>query len=401
MKVKIHPSSPRGKVQAPKSKSVAHRLLLAAALADGVSVIHGVPECEDFAMTLGCVRSLGVRCDVSGDTVTVHGTGAKLTPSSDLLAKESGSTLRFIIPILLTTGEKVTVRGAKRLFERPLTVYEELAKKDGFLFERSDTSLTVCGKLSPGVFSIPGDISSQFITGLLFALPLLKEDSEIKITTNLESTSYVKLTLDALKNFGILASWEGNSIFVKGNQTYKPAELTVEGDYSGAAFIDALNLVGGTTESVGLNPSSAQGDAIYVQYYEMLKKQNPEIDLTDCPDLAPILFALAAEMNGAKFIGTARLRIKESDRAVAMKEELARLGGVLWVDENTVTVEKSILHSPKSPIKSHNDHRIVMALATLLTKYGGEIEGAEAIAKSYPSFFEDLSKLGVMLEYED
>lgn len=401
MKVKIFPSTPRGEVKAPGSKSVAHRLLLAAALADGVSVIRGIPECEDFAMTLGCVKALGVRCEVSEDTVTVYGTGGSLTPTKDLTAKESGSTLRFIIPILLTLGEKVTIRGAERLFERPLSVYEEIAKENGFLFDRDKTSLTVCGKLKPGIFNVPGNISSQFISGLMFALPTLDGDSEIRISTPTESASYINLTVDALRKFGVTVRCDGNSIFIRGNQTYTPADLSVEGDYSGSVFIDALTLLGGDTRAIGLNPESAQGDAVYLEHLKKLKDGHAEIDLTDCPDLAPVLFAIAAELNGAEFTGTARLRMKESDRALAMKEELARLGGILHVKENSVTVEKRPLHAPSAPIKSHNDHRIVMAMATLLTKYGGEIEGAEAVRKSYPCYFSDLSSVGVTLEYED
>jgi 3-phosphoshikimate 1-carboxyvinyltransferase len=240
-------------------------------------------------------------------------------------------------------------------------------------------------------------VSSQFVSGLLFALPLAEGESVIKLIPPIESRSYINMTIDAMRRFGVLAEWDGDDCLrVAGNQTYQPQDETVEGDYSNAAFLDALNRIGGEVVLTGLREESLQGDRCYREAMDALcRSENATVSLADCPDLGPILFAAAAGLCGAEFIGTRRLKIKESDRAEAMAEELRKFGCNVTVFENSVKIEKSALHTPNEILSGHNDHRIVMSLAVLASIFGGEIEGTEAVKKSYPNFFEDIAKLGI------
>lgn len=403
MRVSIKPSRACGTVTAPPSKSMAHRLLISAGLSEGISTIRNVTDCDDALATLDCLRALGVFCEVHGRDVTVHGVGAKkLHPVAPLSCRESGSTMRFFIPIALSLGTPTTLCGAKRLLERPMDIYEDICKKNGFAFQKSNDSLTVCGVLKSGEFEVLANVSSQFISGLLFILPTLKGDSRIRLIGRCESLSYITLTLSALKEFGVTAYFEDEAtIFIPGGQSYLAHDTAVEGDYSGAVFTDALNLLGGSVSVLGLNEESAQGDRAYREHFKSLSGGAPTIDITDCPDLAPMLFALAAELGGAKFVGTDRLKIKESDRAECMRLELSKLGAEVIAGDNCVSIKRSALHAPSEVILGYNDHRIVMAMAILLTRYGGEIVGAEAVAKSYPAFFSDIRALGIeVTEYE-
>lgn len=244
-----------------------------------------------------------------------------------------------------------------------------------------------------------GNISSQFLTGLLYALPLLPEDSRISITTAVESRPYIDMTLRALAAFGVKAAWEDEqTLVIPGGQSYAPREVWVEGDWSNAAFPDALNLFGSSVVVEGLDESSLQGDRVYRTYFAQLASGSPTLHIGNCPDLAPILFAVAAALHGGTFTGTARLRIKESDRAAAMAEELSACGVTVTVEEDSVTVSPIGLHAPTRPLCGHNDHRIVMALSVLLSLLGGEITEAQAVRKSYPTFFADLKRLGIKLE---
>ena len=256
--------------------------------------------------------------------------------------------------------------------------------------------MQVKGNLTGGTFQIPGNISSQFITGLLFALPLTMQDSRIQITTPVESRSYIDLTLQALKAFGVSAFWQDNTtLFIPGSQRYMAGDMTVEGDYSGAAFYGAMNALGSNVAVQGLREDSLQGDKVYTKHIQSLSVGTPEIDISDCPDLGPVLFAVAAAKNGGVFTGTGRLKMKESDRAEAMSRELAAFGVKVAVEENTVTVIPVDFHAPDRVLQGHNDHRIVMSLAVLLMLTGGQIEGAQAVRKSFPDFFEKLKQLGV------
>lgn len=393
MNITIQPGRAVGTVAAPPSKSMAHRLLICAALARGESHIRGIGRSEDILATLDCLRTLGAKCTVAGDTVTVMGTEG-FAPSGDLCCRESGSTLRFLIPLALLGGNLVSFTGSGRLFRRPLEVYRPFCR----VFSPEENRLQVQGALTGGTYRIPGDVSSQFISGLLFALPLAKKDSRIILTTPIESKHYIDLTLQALAGFGVKAQWcDRSSLFIAGRQQYLPGDFTVEGDYSGAAFFGALNALGSDITVTGLDPDSLQGDKVYGAYLQQLCTGTPTLDLSHCPDLAPVLFAVAAAKQGAVFTGTGRLKLKESDRAAAMAQELSAFGAKVLVEENSVTVLPEAFHGPDRVLSGHNDHRIVMALAVLLTLTGGEIAGAQAVSKSFPDFFEALAGLGIAI----
>ena len=398
MRVTIEKGRAEGSVFAPTSKSMAHRLLICAGLSEGRSVIHGVSECEDVLATIDCLRAFGIECVRDGDTVTVIGGKdlVKQAPRDKLCCRESGSTLRFLLPVALLSGGDATLCGAQGLMQRPMSVYEEICAERGLKYEKNDGNITVRGPITAGEYKVVGNISSQFISGLIFALTLADGDSVISITQPIESRSYINLTISALKEFGIEVIWrDDRTLHIKGNQKYLAHEATVEGDYSNAAFLDALNVLGGSVDVLGLKEDSIQGDKVYRSLYRMLCKGTPTIHIGDCPDLGPVLFALAAVRNGAVFSGTRRLKIKESDRSGAMAEELKKFGTSVTVYDDSVVVYPADFHAPASPLCGHNDHRIVMALSVLCTLFGGEIEGASAVSKSYPTFFDDLGKLGI------
>ena len=397
MKVKIKAGRAEGTITAPPSKSMAHRLLILAGMSGGVSRLYGVSDCEDVRATVDCLKTLGARIEKSGDTMTVYGVDMRhAAPSGILNCRESGSTIRFMTPIAMLSGTTTMLTGSETLLSRPMSVYSRLAEENGYTYIEDGKSITVRGPLKSGEYSVVGNISSQFISGLLFALPLLDGDSNIRIAPPIESRSYINMTLASLKEFGVNAVWsDDHTISIPGNQSYIPTEISVEGDWSGAAFTDAFNHFGGKVELLGLKDDTLQGDSVYRKYYDMLEKGVPTIHIGDCPDLGPILFAVAGAKCGAVFSGTRRLKIKESDRAAAMAEELSKFGISVTVYDDKVVVYPKDFHKPSEVLMGHNDHRIVMALAVLSTLVGGEIEGAEAVAKSYPSFFEDLASLGI------
>ncbi len=396
MNVAIVAKTATGVMTAPPSKSMAHRLLIGGGLAQGKSVIRGIAPSEDMRATLDCLRALGARWEWEGDTVTVWGVDPR-EPSADrtLSCRESGSTLRFFIPLCLLNGEKTTLLGSEKLFSRPLGVYEEICNRQGLQFVPSVGNLQVSGKLQSGNYRVKGNISSQFISGLLFALPLLEGDSTIQLLPPVESCSYIDMTIKALEQVGVTVVWQDErTLFVRGGQTYKAVETTVEGDYSNAAFFAALNSLGSDITINGLSPDSLQGDKVYSRFFALLERGTPTLHIADCPDLGPVLFVLAAMRSGGVFTGTRRLKLKESDRAAAMAQELAKCGVAVTVHEDSVVVYPYDLHPPTEVLCGHNDHRIVMALSVLLTRLGGRIAGAEAVAKSMPNFFEQMRDLG-------
>lgn len=397
MRVVITPSRASGTVKAPPSKSMAHRLLICAMLCEGESVVRGVSSCLDVSATIDCMRAFGAEVKEDGSLVRVKGINPKKSSiRSPLECNESGSTLRFLIPSALLSNKCVRFTGSKSLMSRPMDVYTDLAVEKGFGFLSDGESITVKGPLRSGEYSVVGNVSSQFISGLLFALPLLKGDSKIHITPPIESRPYIDMTIQALNIFGVRVTWEDeHTIYIMGGQKYTPTDTEVEGDYSGAAFIDALNLFGSSVNVAGLYENSLQGDKAYKRFFPQLEKGTSTIHIGDCPDLGPILFAVAAAKNGGIFSGTKRLKIKESDRARAMAEELTKFGTSVTVYDDKVVVYPADFHAPTEPLYGHNDHRIVMSMAILLSLTGGEIEGAEAIAKSYPEFFDHLRSLGI------
>lgn len=403
MRVEIKPSHLHGMMEAPPSKSMAHRLLICGGLSEGTSVIRGISDSEDIQATLSCLSAVGARYEKSGDTVTMTGTDIRgSAPKTRLDCHESGSTLRFFLPLCLMSGEKISLTGTKKLLSRPLDVYEAICKEQNLYYRHAPDLVEVCGHLSAREYRIPGNISSQFISGLLFALPLCGGDSTISMIPPIESRSYLDLTIEALAAFGVEVRWtDDKTLFIRGQQSYSPASVTVEGDYSNAAFFAALKLFGADIDIRGLSEQSRQGDKAYIKFFEMLEKGTPTIHIGDCPDLGPVLMAVAAAKNGAVFRETRRLKIKESDRGAAMAEELSKFGVSVTVHEDSIVVYPVEFHAPREILHGHNDHRIIMALSTLLTITGGEIDGAEGVRKSLPEYFELLKSLGAeVLEYE-
>lgn len=397
MKVKILPSKTSGEVSAPPSKSFAHRYLIGSVLSRGKCVIKNIADSDDISATLSCIEQLGGSETKDGNIVTVIPTNEKQIENAVFDCKESGSTLRFFIPVVLATGAKhCTFSGSERLLARGIKEYEKLFENSDVKIKSDKKSIEVNGTLSAGNYEISGEVSSQYTTGMLFALSRLSGKSTLKITGNAESRAYVDMTIKVLKDFGAdITETEKNFFEINGKGRLSPGEFTVEGDWSNAAFLIALSSLVGTISVSGLNENSVQGDRFCTAAFDALDGENAEIDLKDCPDLAPILFSYAAYKNGGKFINTRRLRVKESDRANVMAEELKKFGANVKVYENSVEIEKTQLKPPIVPLCGHNDHRIVMALSVLAAVFGAEIDGAEAVNKSYPDFFRVIKKAGV------
>lgn len=399
MIAEIYESKANGEIKARSSKSYMHRALIGAALSRGETVIENIAESEDITATTKCLEAMGADFTFSGTTVKVNGAppDGKLKNLS-LFANESGSTLRFLIPLSLLYSENVEFTGSKRLLERPQTVYEDLFPGKNCFINGNSEKITVGGSLKGGIFECRGDISSQFLTGLLFTLPLLNEDSEIKLTTPLQSSPYIDLTLEVLNDFAIKVERPNDRTFkIKGKQQFKATTLYCEGDWSNAAFLDAFNLLGGNVILEGLKENSTQGDKIYRKYFEELKKGTPTLDIRDCPDLAPILMTMASVLNGATLKGTSRLKIKESDRGEVMKNELSKFSADITVLEDEIIIKKADLKTPTEILCGNNDHRIAMSLAVISSVFGGVIENAECVNKSYPLFFRDCEKLGIKI----
>jgi len=381
MDVRIEPARLRGHVTPPPSKSQAHRAVLACALAGG-GTIQNPAKSQDLDATRRCAAALRA--------------GTDALPLLD--CGESGSTLRFLIPVALALRGGARFTGRGRLMERPQKPYFDIFDEKGVSYETKDGVLTVRGRLRPGAYRLPGNVSSQFVTGLLYALPLLDGDSEIILTSPLESRDYVVMTLETLRQFGIRAENQDFSRFlVPGGQRYRPCGVTVEADWSQAAFWYAARALGHEVEPDGLNPASAQGDRVVLAHYRTLTAPGTaEIDVSGCPDLLPPLAAMAALRRGtARFGGAARLRLKESDRLRAVREELEKFGAAAEEGPDSLTVHgASSLRA--AVLDAHNDHRIAMMDAMLATRAGGPctLRGAESVAKSYPGFWDDYAALG-------
>ncbi len=393
MKAVFEPSVLKGTIKAPPSKSDGHRAIVCACLSEGKIVISNLDFSDDICATIDCMKAMGAETEISGNRLTVN-MGIKECDYAELNCRESGSTLRFLIPLASVFCKRCRFTGSSRLFERPLSVYESIFEKSGADWSSDNNSLNLSGALRPGCFEIPGNISSQFISGLLFALPLLDNDSRIVITPPFESRPYIDLTLRRLSDYGISAVFpEPDTIDIYGNQRYTAADTSIEGDWSNSAFFEAFNLTGSIVTVTGLNELSLQGDKIYREFFKQLSGTGSVIDLSDCPDLGPVCFALA-HINGAVFTGTKRLKYKESDRCAAMAQELKKFGIRCENRDESFTVYPSVLRRPAEPLNSHNDHRIVMALSVLCSSVGGEIQGAEAVRKSLPGYFEMIESLG-------
>lgn len=421
MRATVYPSFCEGAVTVPPSKSMAHRAIICACLADGESTVRRVSESDDMRATIGAMEALGAKIERMGDTLTIRGTGGVPRLSScDVDCIESGSTLRFLIPLFSLTGGLVTYHGRGRLMERPQDVYAALFKEQGACFSQEDGILRQQGALKGGKLVIRGDVSSQFITGLLFTLPLLDGDSVIEILPPFESRSYVLLTLQVLRDFGITAHFaDPYTLVVPGNQRYCSAAHTVEGDYSQLAFFAVRGAIGAETTCRGVRLDSAQGDRVIC---ELVKKagakvqiktdaiafspgylHGSEIDLADCPDLGPALMVLASFCEGeTRIINAGRLRMKESDRIAAMEEELKKLGVEISTAADAVAITGRRPMEKPVAVYAHNDHRIAMSLAVFASAAEQPvcIEGADCVKKSYPDFFEALARAGIKVECE-
>ena len=410
-----------GRIAAPPSKSMAHRAVLCAALAKGTSHLHHLAFSKDISATLGAAGRLCARVTTGENDAVVEGLGRFLPVDAPVDCCESGSTLRFLIPLAGLTGQEVTFTGRGRLMERPQSVYKTLYQQQGLRFEQGADRLTVEGALTPGEYELAGNVSSQFISGLLFALPLLDGESTLHLIPPVESRSYIDMTRAVQAAFGVTSRWlDGNTLALPGRQHYRPCDYDVEGDYSQAAFPAVLGAVCGGVTVTGLRPDTLQGDAVILDILRRCGAQftrdgdavifakaplhGVDIDLADCPDLGPVLMVLGLLCEGTTVIRNAeRLRLKESDRIAAMEAELRACGGVLESEGGTITVHGCAehLHAPEGILHGHNDHRVVMSLAVLSAAVGLPltVDDAEAIQKSWPNFFAAIRPLGVEVEY--
>ncbi len=435
MDIKVYPGKLTGAVQAPPSKSLAHRALICAALSDGESRIRGISGSKDMDATIGCIRALGARVERAGTECRIRGifadaqdpsgngerpAAAKEEPVLDCI--ESGSTLRFLLPVAAALGAESSFTGRGKLPERPMTPLADEMKKKAVEFlpdGRDHLPFRIRGKLQPGRFTIPGNVSSQYISGLLFALPLLEGNSEIYISGKLESASYIALTLAMLREFGIEVRETADGFTVPGGQKYRSGDCEVEGDHSNGAFWLAAGAMGSDLEIYGLNTDSAQGDRAVLEILRSLgggciesnatgpdpgkyihafagSMKGMTVDCSDIPDLVPILSVAATAAEGETlFCNAGRLRIKESDRLAAMAEVLTALGAGVTENEDSLAVRGSSLQGG-CEVDGHNDHRIVMssAIAALCCREPVVIRGAEAVTKSYPDFFDRFRELG-------
>ena len=405
MNVTVTPAKLKGTVIPPPSKSQAHRVLLAAALAGGVSRIDNVALSQDIEATLRCLRALGLGVEREGAALKLHGLGnsiRQVPPFPVLDCGESGSTLRFLIPAALVICGEGAFTGRGRLMERPLKPYFDLFDEKGIHYEQKDGRLTARGLLPPGEYRLPGNVSSQFITGLLYALPLLNGDSEIILTSPLESRGYVDMTLDALGLFGVYPEARENGFFILGNQRYRSQNFAIKADWSQAGFWYAAKLLGSALDVGGMDPGSAQGDRVILdQYAELSKPGDVDLDVSDCPDLAPPLAAMAAARPGVtRLTNAARLRLKESDRLAAVTRVLGGLGAEVTEGSDSLTIHGKESLAGGVKVDSFNDHRIAMMAAVAATRCDKPvtITGAECVAKSYPNFWEEYEALGGKIE---
>lgn len=410
-RVYIRPSKLQGTVSPPPSKSAAHRVILCAGLASGTSKLSPIGTSVDMAATIGCIRTLGAATSRRGDTLTVTGIQAPKTPVT-LDCAESGSTLRFLIPIAAALGVTATFTGHGRLPQRPLGIYLDLLPEHGVRCKtEGGLPLTVSGRLEPGIYSLPGNVSSQFITGLLFALPLLPGGSEIRLFTPLQSAAYVDMTIHILKQFGIRIIHTGTGWKVPGGQHYYACTAAVERDWSQAAFLLTAGALNSEISLTGLSAASTQGDRaiepllrrfgadIRWQNNVLTAKPGPlhgfDIDVSQIPDLAPVLAVAGTFAQGrTRLLNGARLRLKESDRISAMHRMVESLGGRAEETDDSLVIHGSPLSG--GIVDGCNDHRIVMAaaIAGLCTQGPVTITDGQAIQKSWPEFFSVYQSLG-------
>lgn len=411
MDVTVTPSPLKGILYAPPSKSAAHRAVICASLATGRSRIEPISDSDDMRATIQAATAMGAQITRRNGAISAWGLYAP-PRQAEINCMESGSTLRFLVPVAAALGIDATFTGNGRLMERPMTPLLEQLRLHGIRSAQKGRALTISGKLQPGVFLLPGNVSSQYITGLLFALPLLNGDSRIELSTPLESAGYVNMTLQSLLHFGISVTKLENGYHVPGGQRYRPGDIHVEGDYSNAAVWLCAGALGQDVAVAGLSCDSLQGDRAIldilrqfgaeVRVTEQAVRVLPgtlkgiDLDVSQIPDLVPIIAVVAAYANGrTRIMKAGRLRLKESDRLQTTTSFLRALGADIRERENGLEIEgKPLLTGGRSD--SFNDHRIVMALAAAATGCTGKVivSGAQAVNKSYPDFFQQYSRLG-------
>ncbi len=409
MDIKVYPSKLIGTVNAPSSKAYSQRMIIAAALADGVSEISNITVSNDISVSAAAMEALGANVFCEDGVFTIK--GIKTPPEkAEIDCCESGATLRFVIPVAAALGTESTFLGRAKLPQRPITPYLREFPSKGITFEpQGGLPLHMCGKLSSGEFLMEGDISSQFITGLLYALPLCEGNSVIRMTSPLQSKPYVDMTVSALGNFGIEVEETVNNglpeYHVRGGQKYRPCNISVEGDYSQAAFFYVADALGSEITIKNLDPDTAQGDKAIVDIIRSCgKTMEPfTVDVGDIPDLVPILTVLGCFTKGtSRIVNAARLKIKESDRLSDVARQLNAIGGNITAGDDSLTIEPVEKFSG-GIVDSCHDHRIVMsaAIAALSSEAPVIIKGAEAVNKSYPGFFDDFKSLGGKFEIID
>lgn len=414
MNIRLKPCRFCGEVTAISSKSDAHRLLIASALSDRQTFIRCNARSADITATVNCLNSLGADIKFVDGGISVKPIKEK-RKSAVLDCNESGSTIRFLLPVAASLGTNTEFTGGGRLPERPLSPLREQMEAHGVVFSPINVfPVKINGKMISGEFTIKGNISSQFITGLLLALPLLNGNSIINVIPPVESRPYIDMTLNTLKKFGITVTEKSNSFFIPGGQKYaSPGTVESEGDWSNSAFFLTAGAVSGRVTVTGLDVSSVQGDK---QILTILKEMGAEItveqgsitvkkgdlhginiDARNIPDLVPIISVAAAAANDGETVitGAERLKIKESDRLAAVYESFKALGVDISKTDDGLVINKTGIVGGGA-VSGYNDHRMVMALSVLSAVSSGDIilRGAEAVNKSYPNFFEDFSSLG-------
>lgn len=419
--LRLIPTNLTGTVHIPSSKSMGHREIICAALAQGESTVGNISMSKDIAATIAGMRALGASfapLAKEGERAAFKVLGAAPHVVKNIIdCGESGSTLRFLLPVGALCKEKLTFLGSGKLPTRPLEPYYNIFNQQGLLYkpfsETVNLPLTLEGPLQAGSYTLPGDVSSQFISGLLFALPLLKEDSSLEITGKLESQSYVEMTLGALHKYGIVIEHDHyRSYRIPGGQQYKPCHAQVEGDFSQIAFWLVAGTLGGGITATGMNMDSLQGDKAILNLLQQFRgnltlegdrvRVEPAattgtvIDAADCPDLIPVLTVLAAVSTGhTEIINAGRLRIKECDRLAAMATSLNKIGAQIVEKPEGLSIE-GVKHFTGGTLDCWNDHRIAMSLAVASIKCTEPLilTGTECVKKSYPDFWQDFAHLG-------
>ena len=420
MNLVVTPKKLSGTLVVPSSKSAGHRDLICAALADGKSLVKNITPSEDLEATCRVLQKFGATVETVAHedgrrTVAVTGGLSSQTSPLKVDCGESGSTVRFLIPVGLLTGREITYTGRGRLPERPLDPFLKIFDEKHIDYKKGNQSLplTISGQLKGGTYELPGNVSSQFFTGLLMTLPLLRDDSVIRSTTVVESESYINITLDCLRRHGIYVEKERDGLYlIRGRQAYRKGEYTVEGDFSQAAFWLVGGIIGQPLELTGLSGNSTQGDREIVSFIESMRGRIERsgsvlravpsrttgltIDVKDCPDLVPALAVLGTFSQGiTRIVNGERVRLKECDRIHAMAHELNSIGAKVRETGDGLIIE-GVSSLTGGRVQAWNDHRIAMALSMASQRCTGKltIEGAECVRKSYPYFWQDFAHMG-------